>query len=446
MITVVQPKEVVAKLWGNQKVNENETYRLMRYVLRVDYDGKVMLHNVVTGQLIVLNEDEKSHIDKLPIKYETWMNNLVADHYLVKDQFDEHMFVVNMREILRKMDDIQNKSSIVHYTILPTTACNAHCYYCYQHGLKTMTMSMETAEDVVSFIKKYSQGDRIWIRWFGGEPTIATSTIDRICAGLNANSIDFVSRMTTNGYLMDNELIEKMKCDWHLEQIMISLDGSEGNYNATKSFGEVCDNPYKRVFRNVRLLLEHNVHVSLRMNFNKRNYLDFGQLLKDVHDSFGNDPLLEVRPHYIIPNNRSNDMPAYLEYEQWCEEKIVELNEMSREKGLYHKKYPLPSLKYKGCLAASDRAVVILPDGSLVSCPDLLNEGQVKGDIWKGITDKENDKSWKQFGDFDRCRDCLFFPKCSIAANCDGGGFCSFFIEYKEQYRKTVIDTVRSFL
>ena len=105
MITIVEPNEAVDRLWGKQKVNENETYRLMRYVLRVDYDDKILFHNVVTGQLIVLGIDEKTNIDKLPITYETWMEQLVASHYLVNDQFDEHMQVVNMREILRRMDE-----------------------------------------------------------------------------------------------------------------------------------------------------------------------------------------------------------------------------------------------------------------------------------------------------------------------------------------------------
>ena len=443
MITIVEPNEAVDRLWGKQKVNENETYRLMRYVLRVDYDDKILLHNVVTGQLIVLDIDEKTNIDKLPITYETWMEQLVASHYLVNDQFDEHMQVVNMREILRRMDEIQNESGIIHYIILPTTACNAHCYYCYQRGIKSETMSMETADDVVKFIKKHCSENKVWIRWFGGEPTLATPVIDQICAGLSRNSIDFESRMTTNGYLMDKELIEKMKYDWHLEQVMISLDGSERNYNSTKSFSEVDDNPYKRVLRNVKLLLEHGVHVTLRMNFDKRNYMDFGELLMDVDNNFDNNPLLEVRPHNLVPNNRLDNTPALLEYEQWCNEKIVELNEMSRAKGLYHKEYPLPSLHYRECLAASDKAVVILPDGSLVSCPDLLDKDQVKGDIWLGITDLDKVKSWKRFGDFDRCKGCVFFPKCSVAANCEGGNFCTFFSEYLAQYRNKVIDIVQ---
>ena len=354
MITIVEPKEAIDRLWGKQKINERETYRLMRYVLRINCDGKELLHNVVTGQLVALDSDEKTNIDKLPISYETWMGQLIEGHYLVNDQCNEHRQVVNLREILRRVDETQSKSGVSNYIILPTTTCNAHCYYCYQHGIKSETMSVETANDVVKYIKKYCPDDMVWIRWFGGEPTLAVPVIDQICEGLNKNSINFISRMTTNGYLIDKGLIEKMKRDWHLKQIMISLDGSERNYNSIKSFNDTHDNPYRRVLQNVKLLLEHDIYVSLRMNFDKRNYMDFNELLKDVISSFGNNPLLEVRPHNIIPNNRFHDTVALCEYEQWCNDKIVELNEMSRKVGLYHKEYSLPSLQYKGCIASSD--------------------------------------------------------------------------------------------
>lgn len=438
MRTIVEPKEHIDKLWGKQRIRSGDTYRIMRYVLRVDHDGKALLHNVVTGQLVILDEAERALLAKLPTEYGATMNQLIAGHYLVTDDYDEHQKVVQMRDILRKLADMQNSQGIVHYTILPTTACNARCYYCYQRDVRPETMSMQIADGVVSFIREHCKGNRAWIRWFGGEPTLAVHLIDHICEGLRNNSVDFSSRMTTNGYLLDEELIEKMKNAWNLEQIMISLDGSEANYNRIKAFAEVQDNPYRRVLRNVGILLDQGIPISLRMNFGRGNYSDFGELLSDVEHLFGKNPLLEVRPHYIIPDNRAINTESLREYEQWCDEEIVNLNEMSRNKGFFHKKYPLPSMKYEPCLAASDNAVVIMPDGSLVSCPDLLGKDQVKGDIWHGITDKAKVLSWKQFGDYERCRNCLFYPKCLVALNCAGGGSCTVLNEYTKQYTNTV--------
>ncbi len=446
MITIVNPMEHIDKLWGKQRIMDDDTYRMMRYVLRVDYDGKVLLHNVVTGQLVILEQAEAEAVDKLPMKYGPVMEQLVTKHYLVAEAYDEHLQVVKMREILRKLDDAHKEQGIIYYTILPTTACNAHCFYCYERGLKTETMTPQIIRAVVEFIKKQYKGDRIWIRWFGGEPTLAEHLIDQICKGLEEKQIDFASRMTTNGFLIDGKMIMKMKELWHLEQVVISMDGSEENYNRIKAFADVNDNPYQRVMRNIGFLLNDGISVALRMNFDKENYCDFRNLLDDVEKKFGHNPLLEVRPHQINPRTRDTDVGSYQEYEQWYNEKIVELNEMSRRKGFFHKEYPLPSLKYKVCMAASDNAVVIMPDGSLVSCPDLLSSDQIKGDLWQGIIDIEKTRQWKQFGDYERCRKCLFFPRCAVVINCEAGGICTMLNEYSQQYSNSVKELLQAVL
>ena len=73
MITIAEPKELIDKLWGKQKIREDDTYRLMRYVLRVDHEDKVLLHNVVTGRLVVLEREEAEALETLPAAYNPTM-------------------------------------------------------------------------------------------------------------------------------------------------------------------------------------------------------------------------------------------------------------------------------------------------------------------------------------------------------------------------------------
>ncbi len=197
----------------------------MRYVLRVDHEGKTALHNVVTGQLIVLDADEAQVIDTLPTGYRPVMDALIADHYLVPEGYDEHKQVVNLRTILRSL--MPKPKYITHYTILPTTACNARCYYCYEQGIKQVTMTEQTVKDVVKFIVEHCGPEKkVHIRWFGGEPTVAIQRIDQICQGLHENGIAFTTRMTTNGYLLDVHIIERAVKHWNLQYVMISVDGT----------------------------------------------------------------------------------------------------------------------------------------------------------------------------------------------------------------------------
>jgi hypothetical protein len=79
---------------------------------------------------------------------------------------------------------------------------------------------------------------------------------------------------------------------------MICVDGTEKNYNEIKSFVNVQDNPYQRVLRNIGLLLDQGISVSLRMNFDIGNYQDFKDILEEARKRFQGNKLLMV---YAFP-------------------------------------------------------------------------------------------------------------------------------------------------
>ena len=114
---------------------------------------------------------------------------------------------------------------ITHYTILPTTACNARCYYCFEKGTKVETMTEQTANDVVEFIKKHHGGEKVSILWFGGEPSLCPNRITQISNGLRVNGVKFVSQMISNGYAFDEGLVEEAVNNWNLRFIQITFDG-----------------------------------------------------------------------------------------------------------------------------------------------------------------------------------------------------------------------------
>ena len=165
MVTIVEPKAYVQKLWNKQEIKTGSSYRMMKYSLRVDLDKGSLLHNVVTGQLVLLSKDERQVLGNLPAKYSPVMDSLIEDHYLVPVDSDEHHHVQNLRWILRRLDDAQKEKHISHYTILPTTACNARCYYCFEQGQRTVTMTAKTAVDVIRFI-----ASNCCNRWFSTKP------------------------------------------------------------------------------------------------------------------------------------------------------------------------------------------------------------------------------------------------------------------------------------
>lgn len=416
MITIVEPKEHIDKLWGKQQIKDAETYRMMRYVLRVDHDGKVLLHNVVTGRLVVLVQGEAEALEKLPMTYSPVMEQLVTEHYLVPENYDEHQQVVNLRNILWRITDAQKPKEVTSYLILPTTACNARCWYCFEKGIKSVTMTEETANDVVDFIEKHCGGKPVRLWWFGGEPTLAADRIDQICEGLRQKGIKYISDITTNGYLFDDEMIAKAKDHWNLRQASFSLDGTEESYNRIKSFPGVQDNPYQRMMQNAEKLTEKGIAVALRMNFDANNYLDFPKLLEEVNDRFPKDAPLMVYPHQI--NYDIFDEKEYAQAEMWFNEKNVELIDLACAAKLYRRNVELPSLSYKMCGAANGQWYSITPLGHLICCGENLSDDQIIGNLHYGITNPIIAQSWKQFADYDKCQECVLFPLCAKMEKC----------------------------
>ena len=437
MKTIVEPKGSIEKLWGKQRsMNEEESYRMMRYVLRVDHEDKVFLHNVVTGQLVVLDPEEELLVDRLPLNYCSAMNQLIDHHFLVPAGFDEHQRVADLRKVLGKLDQAQQKPGITHYTILPTTACNARCYYCFEHGAKVMTMTEQIADSVVEFIDSHCAAERaVAVSWFGGEPTVAADRISQICEGLQRKGIQYRSDITSNGYLLDEKMAKKARALWHLDKASITLDGTEDTYNRIKAYIHACDSPYRKVLENVSCLLDQGIEVGLRMNFDVGNYREFDGLLQDLAKRFQANPLLQVHVHPVIGEYPEDNGAVLHGSDSWFDEKVAELNEKAREAGFLARSHELPSLRYKGCQANSDSSVTIIPDGSLVRCPEQFGEDQITGTIREGITRPEVVESWKQFVDYGKCDDCILFPYCLRLLNCSAKERCNFLKDSLLQYR-----------
>lgn len=423
MRTIVEPKEQIDKLWGKQRFRDGDTYRMMRYVLRVYHDGNVLLHNVVTGRLVVLDQGEAETLEKLPMVYTPVMEQLVTEHYLVPEEYDEHQQVVNLRKILFTIVDTHLPNEVVSYLILPTTACNARCWYCFEKGVKSITMTEKTANDVVDFIEKHCGGKKITIWWFGGEPTLAVDRIDQICKGLRERHIEYISDISTNGYAFDEDMIKKAKNLWNIRQVTVSVDGTEATFNRIKAFKNAPNSPYQRMMRNIGLLLEQKIAVGLRMNYDEDSYLEFADLLLEARKRFPPSAPLMIYPHQI--NREYADENERQVAEAWFNETIIELSDLSQKSGFCRPEvHDLPSLSYQVCGAVNGRWFVITPAGDLVCCGEQLGDDQIKGDLIHGVTNVELTRSWKEFADNKRCQECVLFPRCAKMLHCSAMDRC----------------------
>lgn len=424
MISLCEAKQHIVNIWGSQKIKFDQTYRLMTYVLKVECEDKIALLNVVTGKLVFLEAAERIVFESLPANYDSVMESLIKEYFLVPIDFDEHQQVKNIRYILQKLQK-NSKDVITKYVILPTTACNARCYYCFEAGVETHTMSEQSAEDVVKYIVEHSEGNKIQIMWFGGEPTVAKKRITQICDGLKKQGIEFFSKMISNAYLFDEKIVEEAKTIWNLKHIQITIDGSELTYNKIKNYVNVTGSPYKKVLQNVSSLINNKINVSVRMNVDLNNYQDFSMLLNDISTQIGKSDYLQVFAHPVIGEYPNENGITLHGDEDWMAQKIIDLNQQSMDAGFYNnQKMLLPFLKYTGCMADNDSNIVIGPLGTLSRCCERFENEEIVGNIYDGIINKEHYYSWKEIADYEKCQACIFYPECVKLVNCSSGDFC----------------------
>lgn len=89
--------------------------------------------------------------------------------------------------------------------------------------------------------------------------------------------------MTSNGFLLSEEIIRELS-QHNVSSIQITLDGCREDHNKVRRAPKGIDS-YQVILRNIRSLLSHQIHVSLRINYTIKNIhrvIEIKDELKDL--------------------------------------------------------------------------------------------------------------------------------------------------------------------
>ena len=243
MKTIVPGNDKILKIITSL-INRELPFKLSLFTIKCRTDDGMLLCNTLTGEEVLLTKAEELYISQSRYECDMLMDAFIQRGFIVPVDCDELKRVEQLRSIFRKQKEVHNV--ITNYNILPTTCCNARCFYCFEKGIKTVTMTEEVADQLVKFIyNHHGKSNTVRIQWFGGEPTIGKGVIDYICKQLKTLEIPYISDMVSNGYLFDKELVQHSKEYWNLRKIQITLDGTEPVYNKVKSYVGVNGSPYR---------------------------------------------------------------------------------------------------------------------------------------------------------------------------------------------------------
>ena len=412
MRIVVKGNSNIIRLLGKQHIKDTK-YRLMNYLLFENCKDGILIHNVITGQLALLNQKEATALHHLPDVDSEVLRDLIEGYFLVPEDYDEKDTVDKLRVLLKS---IFRSKGINNYLILTTTNCNARCFYCFENGMRHVNMDSSTAEQVIDFITTHNNGKTVNLHWFGGEPLLYSNRIDQICRGLRNQNVVFRSVMTSNGYLFSEERANRWVRDWNLQRVQITLDGTEETYNRVKSYVSISGSPYQRVMNNVHHLLKAGTYVVLRLSLNNRNGDEIKELIDEIYSRFAHYNNLSIYVSRIIDELYISGNSCEETANGYLDNAVRELNEYIDSLSLHKKQFKLLSLKTNSCMADSDEATVILPDGMLCKCENVSDE-DVYGSIYSKEMNSKRDR-YKQTLVLDRCRHCPLYPSCIILADC----------------------------
>ncbi len=393
MKEIWKPDPLIETLILPRDADEHVVYRPSLYAIPLQYAGKSYVFHTLTKQCI------EGTLPRTAKKGEGY-DDLIQASFLVPEDEEEWAFY---RYVFTLADMAVNQNNGRSYTILPTLACNARCIYCYEAGMKPVTMNEETVQQTIRYILSHDTKHGVALSWFGGEPLLCPEIIDKICYSLKEKGIPYTSKTVTNGSLITPELIAKMNGLWNLSFIQISMDGAESDYIKRKHY-YVYDQTYDRVLNNINLLAEAGIDVSVRCNVDEENWQNIPAFLEDFASKIADREHVSIHFALLFDCRRSrNNLAMY--------QKVMDFDREIQRHGF---RIPEPEFAFRRIHCMADAGTeVIGPDGRLYPCEHCPEEA-CYGDIWNGMTNEAARTEFCRTDEIrEECRTCPFLPDCT---------------------------------
>ena len=409
-------RDKTAAFLGENKIIMKYKPSVFNYYFDFD-DKRVGIFNTFSGAITGLTKQNFQ-------KFKNFLEDKESLEPEIESKLSENCFIVpyvldeyaafNAKRIINLLN-----TNASFYRIVTTMDCNARCFYCYEGKSCHEYMDIKTAEQLTKFIIDHIENRKCFIEWFGGEPLMNTEVIDYISRELRDKlgdgRVNFA--MITNASLADANIIEKMKNQWNLSDIQITLDGFSDEYNKRKNYISI-QNPFELVINNIDNMLQADIKINIRLNYDKNNYLDLCKLIKYLGDkNFNSFKNLRIYAYPIF--NVGQAFAA--ETGGWDEWIAIQTALIENKFAEPVEAFSLLTRKAQ-CYACSAKSFAVLPNGTLVKCTQAMKDKDAEvGDIWNGVINHDSMEQWCCTSLDKRCVRCCFLPICN--GGCRAGIF-----------------------
>lgn len=285
----------------------------------------------------------------------------------------------------RRRDALTLNETQLSLSICPTLACNFRCPYCYENTQRRgVMMSAQTIERVVRFIKHFEKAETLSITWYGGEPTLAFSTIVNLTKRIQSLDLRFLEAgLVTNGYLLGSEEIGKLN-DLNIRTVQVTLDGPQAVHDTRRVLANGRPT-YERILQNIDALLNSSYKGTcyIRVNIDRKNLATFFELRSHLLDRFKGKNCSVYAGHVDArAGMRTSDSTGCsLCAEEWREFTIAQFRDrrVPTNEGIY----PIAGI-FNVCSANTKCSFVIGPEGELYKCwEDVGKKTMSIGSVWE---------------------------------------------------------------
>ncbi|MEF2074096.1 radical SAM protein [Consotaella aegiceratis] len=265
--------------------------------------------------------------------------------------------------------------AILDLTILPIEQCNFRCTYCYEKFTDGI-MKPDLVDSLKTLMERRAPSLRyLRLGWFGGEPLLAKDVVIDVTRhardlSRQGNGFELFSGMSTNGYLLDLPLAERL-CAAGVTSFQVSIDGKADYHDTTRPRRNGGDT-FKRIWGNLLAIRgsDLDVNINVRVHYSKDNIEHVFGFVDDLRDAFGGDPRFKIFFKTIEKLGGDNDHT--LNVYRYREAEAVKAQLMERLRGTMAD--VLPSNSCYICYAGRPNAFVIRRDGRIVKCTVGLDD------------------------------------------------------------------------
>ena len=404
-------------------------YKFSKYNSILKTDAKLnVLYNGLSDRFIVFRKKLRALLDKdieeLKNTSEEFYRTLVEADAIIATDRDEF---AELKSLSEKIDNAQHECKII---VNPTMDCNFKCWYCYENHVVNSKINSDILERIKRLIRRQTENEQIEfidLAFFGGEPLLQYPAIKELidytreqCCYQKKN---YHLGFTSNGYLLNEEIINHLSSIEDSKSFQITLDGDREKHNKIRHEKNNSDS-YDTIIFNSKILLKHKIHVLLRINYTLHNILSVKNILADINDIPETDrKYLRISFHRVWQD---------IDHDEGNKTLIADIIESFKsEFDQTNDSYHMNDMRYP-CYVDKQGTVVVNYNGDVYKCTArnfsaenrygiLLSDGTIAWDQQK-LEKRKHAKMNKEI-----CKSCRILPLC-------GGGCAQNSVENPDNF------------